>query len=106
MADRFAAIAPVSGGTLRVPCQPSRGVPVLIHHGRTDELIPVEVGRAGRDAWVAVDACKESESEGCERHHACRDGAVVEYCEGDQEHTWPAQATGRIWKFLMEHPKP
>jgi polyhydroxybutyrate depolymerase len=40
MADRIAAIAPVSGGQITVPCNPGRPVPVLIYHGRTDEVIP------------------------------------------------------------------
>jgi poly(3-hydroxybutyrate) depolymerase len=104
MADRFAAVAPVGGGPLRVPCNPSRGVPVLIHHGRNDELISISIAHAGRDGWIETNGCKESLREGCERHRSCRDGAVVEYCEGDQGHTWPRDATGRIWRFFTEHP--
>ncbi|MFM7140352.1 MAG: alpha/beta hydrolase family esterase, partial [Alphaproteobacteria bacterium] len=58
MADRIAAVAPVSGGALRdVSCEPSRPVPILIHHGRWDPIIPVGQGRAARDAWTKVDAC-------------------------------------------------
>jgi polyhydroxybutyrate depolymerase len=106
MADKFAAVAPVAGGSLPIPCKPSRGVPVLIHHGRNDELIGVDRAHRGRDAWIEADGCKESLSNGCERHRECRDGATVEYCEGDQDHTWPAEATGRIWKFFTEHPLP
>ena len=58
MADRFAAVAPVSGGALRgLACEPSRPVPILIHHGRWDGILPVGQGRATRDAWSKVDAC-------------------------------------------------
>ena len=53
MADRFAAIAPVGGGRLTVPCMPTRAVPVLIHHGRKDARVDVDQARQTRDAWVA-----------------------------------------------------
>lgn len=58
MADRVAAVAPVAGGVLRdVPCDPVRAVPILIHHGRWDGIIPIGQGRAAREAWTKVDAC-------------------------------------------------
>jgi polyhydroxybutyrate depolymerase len=105
MSDRFAAVAPVGGGPLRVPCAPARGVPVLIHHGRQDELIEPARARQSRDDWIRVNRCVEATSNGCERHSACRDGAVVEYCEGDYGHTWPPEATERIWEFFRRHPR-
>lgn len=101
MADRFAAIAPVSGGPLNIECRPSRGVPVLIQHGRQDELISIDRGRASRDQWVAADACKDEAKAACERYSECRDGSTVVYCEEDFTHTWPPQATERIWKFFV-----
>ncbi len=104
MSDRFAAVAPVSGGPLRVACAPRRGVPVLIQHGRQDELIPVAEARRARDAWIEVDRCREATSNGCERHSECRSGAVVEYCEDDYAHRWPPQATARVWEFFRAHP--
>ena len=106
MADRFAAVAPVSGGDLSVPCKPSRGIPVLIHHGRSDRVIEVARGRAGRDGWIAANRCKKSLGGDCEEHRECHDNAVVLYCEGDQDHSWPAAATQRIWNFFSEHPMP
>jgi polyhydroxybutyrate depolymerase len=122
MADRFAAIAPVSGGLITTPCAPARGVPVLIHHGRRDALIEVQRGRNARDAWIEKDQCnepsektaregmrtprEEQASNGCEWHHHCRDGAEVEYCEDDGEHRWPVEATERIWNFFRDHPMP
>jgi polyhydroxybutyrate depolymerase len=102
MADRFAAVAPVSGGPLSIECRPSRGVPVLIQHGRQDELIGTDRARASRDQWVTANQCKETTEAACERRSACRDGAVVVYCEEDYAHTWPPQATERIWKFFKE----
>jgi polyhydroxybutyrate depolymerase len=106
MSDRFAAIAPVSGGRITVPCEPPRGVPVLIHHGRHDELVDVQQARQTRDAWVEKNQCRERASNGCEWHRQCRDGGDVEYCENDDGHHWPEAATVRIWEFLRAHPMP
>jgi polyhydroxybutyrate depolymerase len=104
MADRFAAIAPVSGGRITVECTPSRAVPVIIHHGRKDDIIDVQEAHAARDQWLAIDQCREHAADGCEMHRECRDGAEVQYCEDDSAHRWPAEATARIWKFFEEHP--
>jgi polyhydroxybutyrate depolymerase len=104
MSDRFAAIAPVGSGAITVACQPARGVPVLIFHGRTDTLVPVERARAARDAWVEKNQCQEHASNGCEWHRSCRDGVEVRYCESDVGHTWPPGATVQIWEFFKAHP--
>jgi len=105
MADRIAAIAPVSGGRIFVACQPPRGVPVLIQHGTLDPLISTVDARAARDTWLETDHCGERQRDGaCETYSACRDGAVVEYCEESFEHRWPPQATERIWEFFRQHP--
>ena len=105
-ANRFAAIAPVSGGQLTVPCAPPRGVPVIIHHGRQDETVAIEQARGARDAWVRIDQCREQAKASCEVHRDCRDGAVVEFCAGDFAHRWPPEATERIWEFFRNHPMP
>ncbi len=110
LSERIAAVAPVSGGPLRIACAPARGVPILIQHGRQDDLIPVDAARAARDDWLKVNQCatdkKEADGPACERWSACRAGALVEYCEGDFAHTWPPQATQRVWDFLQRHPLP
>ena len=105
-AHRFAAVAPVSGGLVGLKCDPTRGVPILIQHGRLDDLIPAKQAHAARDKWVAANQCRQSAHDGCERHTDCRDGAVVEYCEENYAHRWPPQATERIWKFFSQHPMP
>lgn len=104
MADRFAAVGPVSGGRITVPCDPPRGVPVIIHHGRHDDLVDVQQARQTRDAWVEKNHCVEHTSNGCEWYQQCRDGVDVEYCEDDGGHHWPEPATARIWAFFRDHP--
>ncbi len=118
MADRFAAVAPVGGGMLTA-CAPSRAVPVLIHHGRNDPIVPVEDARKARDTWLAIDQCRQPSqtppdrtappqdghaAKECERHRGCRDGVEVIYCENDGTHHWPAAANERIWSFFRAHP--
>jgi polyhydroxybutyrate depolymerase len=105
--DRLAAIAPVAGGQLTLPCAPDRGVPVIIHHGRNDALIDVQQARALRDTWVRINHCRKKEhAGGCEIHSDCRDGVEVHYCEDDSTHTWPPPATQRIWTFLSRYSLP
>lgn len=108
MSDRFAAVAPVSGGAVRDECAPERPVPVLIHHGTRDDLITVERARASRDQWLKANGCKPSGDEPtsgprCERYTECRADAAVVYCEEEFAHRWPPQATGRIWSFFKQH---
>ncbi len=112
-ADRFAAIAPVGGGWLTWPCKPSRAVPVMIHHGRQDQVIDVAEARRAEHAWREIDACAnggpdEPAAEGttCVTANGCASGATVVYCEGDFAHRWPADATERIWEFLRSHALP
>ena len=85
-------------------------MPILIQHGRQDPLIPVDAARTARDDWLTVDRCaadsKQADGPACERWTTCRSGAVVEYCEEDFVHTWPPQATERVWTFLQHHPLP
>ena len=114
-ANRFAAIAPVGGGEVALPCAPPRPVPVLIYHARNDEMVAVERAHAARDAWATRNQCEgdrprsegglsPSPSPSCARYAGCRDGADVEYCEGDFGHHWPVEATERIWAFFRAHP--
>jgi polyhydroxybutyrate depolymerase len=123
--ERFAAVAPVSGGWLSSwSCTPSRPIPVLIHHGRQDDVIDVAEARRAFDAWLAIDGCaappgaqpagsatSSAAAAGatdlaCRAGTSCRGGAAVEYCEGDFKHRWPSSATQRVWDFLASHPLP
>jgi polyhydroxybutyrate depolymerase len=106
LADRIAAVAPVSGGPVPADCAPVRGMPVLIQHGRLDSLIPVEMAHRSRDAWVKANRCDATpapDGPTCQRWSGCRDGAVVAYCEEDYGHTWPEPGTERVWAFLQAH---
>jgi len=109
MSDTFAAVAPVGGGPLRSPCRPARPVPVVIHNGKLDDLIPLDFAHRGRDQWIAANRCGEAggaaDGPACQSAAACPAGGAVVYCEGDYAHTWPADATERIWSFFAAHPR-
>lgn len=105
MADRIAAIAAVGGGELTVPCRPQRPVPVLIYHGRADEIIAPARARQARDRWAAIGGCTDLQPGSCERYARC-EHAEVRYCEVDAGHTWPPEATAEIWHFLRAHALP
>jgi polyhydroxybutyrate depolymerase len=103
LSGRIAAVAPVSGGTLRFNCTPTRPVPILIQHGSEDDLVPVASARETRDRWRTLDGCQgDSQPDGpaCQRWAECRAGAVVEYCEGPFGHRWQPETTERVWNFL------
>jgi len=104
LSDRIAAIAPVAGGRFTVPCRPKRPLPVIIHHGRNDPLVPVAQAHTLRDEWNKLDHCRKRKIvDGCELRSGCRDGVAVEYCEDDSSHHWPPAASERIWKFLSNY---
>jgi polyhydroxybutyrate depolymerase len=109
MSETFAAVAPVGGGPLRSRCQPTRPLPVLIHNGVLDELIPIDFARRGRDQWIAANRCSGTDGAAdaptCQTATACAAAGAVVYCEGEYTHTWPADATERIWSFFAAHPR-
>lgn len=99
-----AAIAPVGGGLVDVPCTPARPVAVIIHHGTGDDRVPVERARALRTHWARLNQCAlapEMPPGGeCARYVGCRQGGEVVYCEHAGGHHWPAGAGRRIWEFF------
>jgi phospholipase/carboxylesterase len=58
-----------------------RGLPVLIHHGRTDPIISVEFGRAARDLLEPA-------------------GLAVEYIETDAPHALPREPVERAIELI------
>jgi len=135
-ADRFAAIAPVSGAyLLSEVCQPSRPLPVLAFHGTRDRIVPYD--GAGKvlppiPAWAA----RWAERNGCtgaaasfyeqgvvsgEIWTGCDEGAtVILYTIDGGGHIWPGSgllpgvelpsddidASRTIWEFFQKHPHP
>lgn len=125
LADRFAAVAPVSGPMGTETCDPSRPVPILHFHGTADENARFEGGKGvgvsgtdfysvqhSLDAWVAANGCEtvpvaeelpDRFDDGTrvvrKTYGSGRDGSevVLILIEGGG-HTWPGRET-RL-KFL------
>jgi polyhydroxybutyrate depolymerase len=106
LADRIAAVAPVSGVMGIDDCNPSRPVPVFEVHGTGDLVVPYAGGgiTAFRSVaqtisdWADRDACPsgpptETYAQGdarCETHASCGEGAEVTLCTiTDGGHQWP-----------------
>lgn len=114
LADRVAAIAPVSGAMMSPGCQPSRPVSVIAFHGTADS-IPYEGGskpvpgssepreflpvRSEIGFWAGVDGCTgfANATEGnisLEAYAGCRDGtAVALFTIINGTHSWPGSAS-------------
>ncbi|MFC1408437.1 RICIN domain-containing protein [Streptacidiphilus sp. N1-12] len=119
LADKIAAIAPVSGIRAGRPdpadhsrpdlstCTPSRAVPVIAFHGQQDNTDPYNGGGdatawqysvpVAQQAWAGLDGCTTGPATTQVSAHVsdtvysgCRDGAEVRlYTISNGGHTWP-----------------
>jgi polyhydroxybutyrate depolymerase len=109
LADRIAAIGPVSGTQNVAACNPSRPVSVIHFHGTADRMVPFEGGFGDGVSgfsfapvddtigfWVQADGCNvmvEQEHTGPvlhEAHAPCAEGTAVElYVIDGGVHGWP-----------------
>lgn len=61
MTDKFAAFAPVSGYLLwGDPVCSSRPIPIIHHHGTTDDVVPYDGVKARLEAWAKRNGCAET----------------------------------------------
>ncbi|MDB5217680.1 MAG: hypothetical protein JWO86_5607 [Myxococcaceae bacterium] len=108
LADKIAAVAPVSGG-LRLDasaCKPTRPVPLFHVHGTNDLLVPYDGGGAGNakpvsasiDAFKTLNGCAAGagtvvftkDDVSCTKWSGCTAGADVELCTvTGGGHQWP-----------------
>jgi polyhydroxybutyrate depolymerase len=105
LADRLAAVAPVAGARALDTCEPAAPLPILFFHGATDQVVPPRLTVAARAWWRRANQCRDGDElrEGCRIARDC--AADVVLCEGPQAHTWPPDATRRIWEFFATHPR-
>jgi polyhydroxybutyrate depolymerase len=107
LADRLAAVAPVAGGRALDACAPTMPMPILFVHGTADRVVPLRMTAAAAGWWRRANHCAESAADemrdGCAAARDCAADVVV--CQGSQQHTWPADATTRIWDFFRAHPR-
>jgi polyhydroxybutyrate depolymerase len=103
--DRLAAVAPVAGARALPGCPQPAPLPVLLIHGKEDQIVAPDLARAARDWWSVTNGCTGSREEGhCAIGTGCR--APLTYCEGPQGHTWPRPATRRVLGFFEGQARP
>ena len=127
LADRIAAIGPVSGTLGISTCAPSRPIAVLSTHGTADMNVPWDGGPPGNTepvpvtvaGWATRDRCTDTTpteifrlgTRHCDTRRACAAGTEVELCtiEGGG-HNWsntpPTSTTTQILDFFALHPMP
>ncbi|MBN1440764.1 MAG: hypothetical protein JW929_15260 [Anaerolineales bacterium] len=109
MADRIAAIGPVSGTQNIAECTPSQPVSVIHFHGTADPMVPYNGGFGSgisgvaftsvwdtADFWIRADGCptaaehEESAALIRDSYSPCADGTAVElYTIIGGGHSWP-----------------
>jgi polyhydroxybutyrate depolymerase len=117
LADRIAAIGPVSGAYATGSCSPSRPIPVFSIHGTADNIVSYEGVPEWASAWAERNGCdpepvevvrnvliSERQWGNCEA-----DADVILYTIQDLGHDWPSDLIDvgqTIWDFFEAHPLP
>jgi polyhydroxybutyrate depolymerase len=115
LADRIAAIGPVSGAYHAGVCSPSRPVPVFAIHGTADPIVSYEGLPEWALAWAQRNGCNPVPVEVVrnvliseKQWGACRERAdVILYTIQDIGHDWPRDLIDvgqTIWYFFEQHP--
>ncbi|MEM6992124.1 MAG: hypothetical protein AAF721_16560 [Myxococcota bacterium] len=98
----IAAAAPAGGGgPFTLPCGPK--VPVLITHGRVDEVVPYPSALKSFAHWSAHNGCGDDSAppeDGCAAATGCPDTAAVRMCSENLGHRWPEGQAERTAEFL------
>lgn len=101
-ADRLTAIAPVGGGG---PFTDTCGgaVPVMITHGRKDDVVGFDMAENSHQQWAKHNGCEVAAVPDGEACAASTCEADVRFCAWDGPHRWPGDASERIAGFFQEH---
>lgn len=128
LADRVAAVGPVTGLLLFSGCSPSRPVPVMMINGTADTLSQYQYVGQTVNFWKGKNGCTtqmqtyQNGDTTCVTHGGCTAGADVVLCTVQEGgHQWPGGgsefpflgkksndiiATDALWDFFAAHPKP
>jgi polyhydroxybutyrate depolymerase len=98
-AARIAAAAPVGGGGPE-PDGCGGPVPVMVTHGRRDDVVAFDLGEASFRHWSHENGCTPAElpAVGCVDAPGCTTPARM--CIFDGPHTWPAGTAESVASFL------
>ena len=125
-ADMFAAVAPVSGANVTIPCTPSAPVSIVAFRGLTDTTVPYEGGmplqwywpaaKADFQQWGELDKCTGPVTvshDVCETKSQCAGGNDVTLCSIHGGHIPYDAAAGEgaaipdvAWEIFQRHSLP
>ena len=98
---RLAGIAPVSSGGPPDGLACTGPLPVLIQHGRDDDVIPLRTGLESFAHWAGANACDAPPADlprGCSEARGC--AVPTRFCLTLSGHDWPIGTSQRIVDFL------
>jgi poly(3-hydroxybutyrate) depolymerase len=106
-ADVLRGIGVVAGGPPMDACDPG-GIPALLVHGDSDEIVAIDQGRKARDELIERNGCEDTttpvDPAPCVAYEGC--DPELRWCEHDETavngHAWPSFATAAIWDFFAE----
>ncbi len=107
--DRLAAVAPTGGGGPFVPRCEGPALPVLVTHGRNDEVVAYGMAEATFAAWAKHNGCAADArppANGCADASGCPKDAPVRMCSLDVGHAWPAEQASRTTEFMRAFTRP
>ena len=113
------AIAPMAGNTSVAGCGTgSRPVAVMGFHGTEDQVVAIDGGRKGRDAFVERNKCSQQtmpaqttwcDTAGqnfqpcsCVSYQGCMDGYPVTWCEYNGQHMPAPNSAATLWSFFSQ----
>jgi polyhydroxybutyrate depolymerase len=105
--DVIAAAAPVGGGGPFSPC--TAKVPIMITHGRADEVVAHEMAEQTFGRWIGQNGCDAGArppASGCADAPGCPADAQVRMCSHDMGHVWPDGQSERVTEFLRRFARP
>jgi polyhydroxybutyrate depolymerase len=105
-ADRFRAIAPMSGALFSGCLDGDAPIAMLGFHGTNDTVVDIAAGVRARDVLVERNGCQQEdqalETGGCLAFQGCSEGHSLTWCEFDGGHTPAPQSGQRIWDFFSQ----
>jgi polyhydroxybutyrate depolymerase len=113
------AIAPMAGNTSVAGCENgSRPVAMMGFHGTDDQVVAIDGGRKGRDAFVTRNKCSAQTMPAqptwcdvagqnyqpctCVSYQGCMDGYPVTWCEYKGQHMIAPNSGATIWNFFSQ----
>jgi poly(3-hydroxybutyrate) depolymerase len=106
LADRFRAIAPLSGALYSGCGAGTNPIAMWGAHGLSDDVVPIDDGRAGLQEVLSRNNCGNMSTavdpSPCVTYDGCDAGYPVTWCEFDGGHSPSSWQSQPIWDFFSQ----